>query len=213
MWYLQRNDVNLRNEWSNYSNWPYSTIPSDLINASFVPVNVAEPDDYLTTLNLGIDPLDYRNTGINYTGDFAVQNQYEILNTMAILLDGEYRENLLPSGVYDYVEKYTRTGGFAKPGIYCYNFCLDTSPYNYQPTGAINLSRFRTVELEITTYVPPIDTVNSTFDFVCDVNGNPIGVRKSNWRLYDYNYNLTLFEERYNVLTFMNGNCGMLYSR
>ena len=23
MFYLQRNDVNLRNEWSNYTNWPY----------------------------------------------------------------------------------------------------------------------------------------------------------------------------------------------
>ena len=23
MWFLQRTDVNLRNEWSNYSNWDY----------------------------------------------------------------------------------------------------------------------------------------------------------------------------------------------
>lgn len=41
----------------------------------------------------------------------------------------------------------------------------------------------------------------------------PIGVRKSNWRLFEYNYNLTVYEERYNVLSFVGGNCGMLYSR
>ena len=31
MWYLQRDDVNLRNEWSNYTNWPYENkIPNTL---------------------------------------------------------------------------------------------------------------------------------------------------------------------------------------
>ena len=27
MWYLQRNDVNMRNEWSNYTNWVNPDIP------------------------------------------------------------------------------------------------------------------------------------------------------------------------------------------
>ena len=31
MWYFQRSDVNLRNEWSNYSNWPYNYLPYDLV--------------------------------------------------------------------------------------------------------------------------------------------------------------------------------------
>jgi hypothetical protein len=212
MWYLQRNDVNLRNEWNNFSNWPYDTYPSDLLNASYVPVNMPY-DPTIPQLQLGVDPNDLRNTGILYTGDFAVQNQYDILETMGILLDGEYRENILTRGVYDYIEKYTRTKGFAKRGLYCYNFCLDTNPFEYQPTGAINLSKFRTIELEVTTYVPPIDQINSNYEIICDLCGNPIGVRKSNWQLYDYNYNLTLFEERYNVLTFVNGMCGMLYAR
>jgi hypothetical protein len=133
---------------------------------------------------------------------------------MGILLDGAYRENTLTRGVYDFVEKYTRTGGSAKEGLYCYNFCLNTSPHEYQPTGAINLSKFKTIELEINTYSPSIDYVNSSYDIICDAEfGEPIGVRKSNWRLFEYNYNLTLYEERYNVLSFIGGNCGMLYSR
>ena len=132
---------------------------------------------------------------------------------MGIILNGEYRENLMVRGVYDYIEKYTRTKGFAKDGIYCYNFCLNTSPFEYQPSGAINTSKFNNIELEINTYVPTIDQVNSNFDVICDDNGEIIGMRKSNWRLYEYSYNLTLYEERYNVLSIVSGNCGMLYAR
>ena len=133
---------------------------------------------------------------------------------MGILLNGEYRENLLTHGIYDYIEKYTRTSGAATEGLYCYNFCLNTSPFVYQPSGAINLSKFKSIELEINTYSPTIDLINSQYDILCDnETGEAIGVRKSNWRLFEYNYNLTLYEERYNVLSFIGGNCGMLYSR
>ena len=75
------------------------------------------------------------------------------------------------------------------------------------------MSKFKNIELEITTYVPPIDTINSSFDIICDTSGIAIGVRKSNWKLYQYNYNMTLFEERYNILSFIGGNCGMMYAR
>jgi hypothetical protein len=208
MWFLQRNDANLRNEWSNYTNWPYRTIPGDL--------QLAPQDNSLDTnyargpFN---DPKDGVNTGIYITGDFNADNERNILQTLGILLNGEYRENLMTHGVYEYVEKYVRTKGSAKDGLYCYNFCLNTSPFEYQPSGAINLSKFRSIELELTTYVPTIDPLNSAFDIVCDGSGNTIGVRKTNWRLYEYNYNMTLFEERYNVLSFIGGNCGMLYAR
>jgi hypothetical protein len=215
MWFLQRNDVNFRNEWSNYTNYPYGSQPSSLTyynnyfsQSSNDRVNAYTTSDY----NLAVNPLDNSITGLATTGDFNVQNQREILQTMGILLDGEYRENILTSGIYNYIEKYTRTPGFATEGIYCYNFCLNTDPRDNQPSGALNLNKFKNIQLEITTYVPPIDP-RSSYDVICDVCGNAIGVRKSNWRLYDYNYNMTLYEERYNVLTFIGGNCGMLYAR
>jgi hypothetical protein len=132
---------------------------------------------------------------------------------MGILLDGEYRENTMESGVFDYVEKYVRTQGTAKSGVYCYNFGLNTDPFEYQPSGAINMSKFRTIELELSTFIPPVDLVNSMVDILCDGNGNPIGIRKDGWQLYEYNYNLVLFEERYNILSFVGGNCAMLYAR
>jgi hypothetical protein len=232
MFYFQRNDVYLRNEWSNYTNWPYDGLPSNLILAPTDPTSL----DISGVLVLGSIDKYYRfgigvhdegsfndgtaapgsvsiNTGISITGDFHPENQKEILNTMGILLNGEYRENTLTNGIFNYVEKYTRTQGFAKEGLYCYNFCLNTSPFEYQPSGAINLSKFKDIQLEISTIVPTIDLVNSQYNVICDLCGNPIGVVKSNWRLYDYNFNMTMFEERYNVLSFIGGNCGMLYSR
>jgi len=201
MMYLQRNDVNMRNEWSNYTNWPYANIPSDVQNGQIPGPGQNNPGASLTS------------TGIFVTGKLSSENQKEILETMAIVFNGDYRENVLEAGIYNLVEKYVRTKGNAKDGLYCYNFCLNTDPFEYQPSGAINLSKFRLVELEVTTYVPPFDIQNMAYNIICDSNGNPIGTTKSNWRLFEYNYNMKVFEERYNVLSFIGGNCGMLYAR
>jgi hypothetical protein len=204
MWYLQRNDVNLRNEWSNYTNWPYRKLPN---NVQLGPVNVLTND--INSASTGGST----NTGIFTSGNFAMDNQKHIMTTMGILLDGKYRENTLPRGVFDYIEKYTRTNGFAKEGLYCYNFCLDTNPKIYQPSGAMNLGKFQSVELEVNTFIPRVDEENSSFNIICDDDGTPIAVNKSNWRLYEYTYNLVLFEERYNVISFIGGNAGLLYAR
>jgi hypothetical protein len=228
MFYFQRNDVSMRNEWSNYTNWPYRSPPIDIENAPQLltykvrPTNTTATDMYLRTDASGNAILNGpgiewgsggQNTGLFTTGDFGVENQRNILLSMGILLNGEYRENTLTHGIFDYIEKYTRTHGCAKEGLYCYNFCLNTNPSEYQPSGAINLSKFKSIEFEITTYQPPFDEANSNFNIICDGEGNAIGVNKQNWRLYEYNYNLTVFEERYNILSFVSGQCGMMYAR
>jgi hypothetical protein len=221
MWFFQRNDAYLRNEWSNYTNWPYDALPSNITigqqgsASSEVVFFLKSLGGKQVDISYGIDvhPNGEVTTGINTTGIYHAENQKEILNTMGILLNGEYRENILTNGIYNYVEKYTRTPGFAKEGLYCYNFCLNTTHSDIQPSGALNLSNFKTIELEVTTISPPIDLANSNYDVICDSSGNPIGVRKSSWKLYDYNFNITLYEERYNILSFISGNCGMLYAR
>lgn len=209
MWYFQRNDVNLRNEWNNYSNWPYDGLPSNILTAP-----QSSGDSTLKVPNIGpyLQP-NGKNTGLFVSGNYSVYNHKEIMTSMAILLDGKYRENTLTSPIYNYIEKYTRTNAFAKDGVYCYNFCLDTNPYVYQPSGAMNLGKFKNVDLEFMTYIPQIDGVSSAYQIICDTTGNPIAVSKSNWRLYEYNYNLFFMEERYNILSFIGGNVGMLYAR
>lgn len=214
MWYLQRNDVNMRNEWSNYTNWPYFSMPYDVEVAPDTVVTITNPTTGLPRNIFGPSTNPNRvNTGYYVTGAFTQDNIREIMLNMGIVLGGDYRENLLESGVYNYIEKYVRTPGFAKPGLYCYNFCLNTDPMEYQPCGAINMSKFKTIELEITTLLPVIDGNSSIFNVICGTDGNPIGVTKQNWRLYEYSFNMKLFEERINVLSFVGGNCGMLYAR
>jgi len=214
MWAFQRTDINLRNEWSNYTNWPYSYLPQE--------VDFADPSGNWTLdcnpiteagIGPGYNPVTGTHTGYFTTGDFAPQNQKDILLQLGILLDGKYRENMLDAGIYNYVEKYVRTSGNAPDGLYNYSFAIHNDPFDFQPSGAMNMSKFRDIQLEFTTYSPPLDP-EAQFYTICDPSsGDIIGVNKPTWRIYDYNYNLTVFEERYNILTFVGGNCGLMYAR
>ena len=212
MFYFQRSDVNLRNQWSNYTNWPYNYMPQDVTPAPTAG-DVENPDTSspYTTLGPGLNP-DGTLSGLYTSGTYNPQNLKEILVALGIILDGQYRENVLPVGVYNYIEKFTRTAGSAPPGLYCYNFCLDTSPYNLQPSGAMNMSRFTYVQFEFTTISPPMDPYAQVLT-ICDPNtGDIVGINKPTWRIYDYNYNLYVMEERVNMVVFVGGNAGLLYA-
>jgi len=212
MFYFQRSDANLRNEWANYTNWPYNYMPNDIYPAS-ASGDYTNPDtsSAYTTIGPGINS-DGTLTGYMITGVYNPQNLKGILIALGILLDGQYRENILPYGVYEYVEKYVRTGGFAPNGLYCYNFCLDTSPFNLQPSGAINMNRFTNIEYEFTTISPPLDPLAQVLT-ICDPNtGDIVGINKPTWRIYSYNFNLYVMEERINVVTFIGGNAGLMYA-
>ena len=219
MFYFQRTDAYLRNEWSNYSNWPYNYKPVGLIPApnELIPCAWSPPPcdnaSIVGCYGPGWNPALNEPTGLFMTQSFSVENQKDILLNLGILLDGKYRENILDAGIYNYLEKYTSSRGSAPDGLYCYNFCLNTEPTEFQPSGAINASKFSTIELEFTTFYPPLDP-SANFLTICDPETNvPIGVNKPTWRIYDYNYNLTIFEERFNMLTFVGGNCGLMYAR
>ena len=183
----------MRNEWNNYTNFPYEGIPVDVQLAR----NLVNPDGFLS--------------GCYITGVANLSNQREILQTMSILMDGNYRENSMTSGFYNYVDKMVRSQGGAKDGLYFYNFGLNTG--QYQPSGAINTSKFRNVEFEYTTLVPAVDRNGLNQNVICGDDGEIIGIFKSNYRMYNYSYNLIVQEERYNILSFQGGYCGLMYAR
>ena len=143
---------------------------------------------------------------------YNTENEKNILTTLGILFDGKYRENTMAGGIYNYIDKYVRSSGNGPDGLYFYNFGLQTNPLDFQPTGAVNLSKFSKIELEINTIPPPLDP-SAQFYTVCDQGGDLIGVNKQNWEIYKYNYDFILFEERYNVVTFVGGNAGLMYAR
>ena len=216
MFYFQRSDANLRNEWSNYTNWPYNYLPYDITPAPTTgtfPIIRTNSDGSTTTVDIGPGVnANGQLTGWFITGGTRSANTNQILISMAILLDGSYRENTQPSGVYNYIEKWLRTGGYGPNGLYCYNYCLQNSPFELQPSGAINMSRFTTIELEFNTIVPALDPYAQSLAICDPQTGNIIGINKPTWRIYDYNFDLTIFEERLNMVTFVGGNCGLMYA-
>ena len=210
MWYFQRDDVYKRNEWSNYTNWPYENIiPNNLIklkdsNDSFIFYN--KNNIYDISKNIYI-------TG-NQAETNEQNNKKEILKNFSIIVDGKYREQEFNSNIYSKLEKYTKTKSNSKEGLYHYNFCLTTDPFKYQPTGAFNTNKFKNVQFEFNIHNnPPIDSSASNFSTICDPEtGVIIATTMEPTSIYKYNYNLTVFEERYNILRFQAGIAGLVYS-
>ena len=138
-------------------------------------------------------------------------NRKLIMNKMSIMFDGKYRENEFDAGIYNYIEKYKMSDGSSDDGLYTYNYTLHTNPYDLQPSGAINLSRFKTIELEFITIKPPLDPSAQSLT-ICDTTGTIIGsVNPAS--IYMYNYDLNFIEERYNIIRFISGQAGLVYAR
>ena len=200
MWRFRRSDAYLRNEWSNYTNWPYKNV---------IPKSVELISDFK-------NPARHYFTGnIGLPGE---QNPYpinlkQILLNLGVTMDGIYREKVMDAGVYNYLEKYMRTTGGAKDGLYCYSFTVNSNRRDYQPSGAMNVNKFKTIAFEFTTIETPIDISGSNIQYICDLNGNAIGFRKTSGALNIYNFDLIIFEERYNVMKIQGGRIGLLNAR
>tara|TARA_B100000900_G_C20585942_1_gene719536 strand:- start:17 stop:1708 length:1692 start_codon:yes stop_codon:yes gene_type:complete len=216
MWFSQRDDVYKRNEWSNYTNWPYENIiPNNLVKLT----KLDSPYDLIFYKTNDIYQINDTSKNIYITGYeptvYDQTNQKDIIKEFAIVVDGKYRENSFPAGIYDKLEKYTKTKGNSKDGLYHYNFSLTTDPHKYQPTGAFNTNKFKNIEFEFNNHEnPPIDFSNVDFQTICDpITGEVIATSKEPTSIYKYNYNLTVMEERFNILRFQSGTADLLYSR
>jgi hypothetical protein len=186
-------------------------LPNDIIPADTGGTYPIQQDGISKTVGPGVNP-DGRLTGWYITGNYNIENTKNIMTSMGVLLDGIYRENVLPAGVYNYIEKWARTTSNSPDGLYVYCFCMNADAFSLQPSGAMNMSRFTNIELETTTIYPPLDPQAQTLA-ICDPNtGNIVGVNKPTWRIYQYNFNLVVFEERVNVVSFVGGNCGLMYA-
>jgi len=200
MFRLRRSDALMRNEWSNYTNWAYNGV---------LPQALTEELPLLDNNEIP-NPNNFHITG--KIGEYAY-NQKDILVNLGLVMGGVYRENVLDSGIYNYVEKYMRTTGNAKDGLYCYNFCLNSNKRLYQPSGAMNVNRFAQISLEFNTVEPPFNPEGALVEYVCDTESNPIGFRKNTGNLNTFNYDLRVFEERFNVVLIKSGRIGLMMAR
>jgi hypothetical protein len=274
MWFFQRTDVNLRNAWSNYTNWPTRDNPmilwpgaiaagaamsSDETQAKTLPppntrdaqilgylpienkpqdaplysnlypaapsaVAMAIPGVALTMYDAADDtgiaprntPATFGNAssghGLFVTPEYRAGFIKEIMQSWGLILDGKYRENILDAGVLSQVSKYAASDGDSPDGLYCYNFALKTNPFDFQPNGAMNLSKFSRTEFEVAIIQPPLDP-SAQVTTICDAENNIIGVNKPVWQIYEYTYNLVVMEERYNVLSIASGMAALEWAR
>ena len=207
MWRFRRSDVFQRNEWDNYTNWAYKDIQpqrnllldESILNQAMVEANIAyiNPNNHFITGSLGTYSKNVKNIMIDF----------------GIVMEGVYRENVMDSGVFHFVEKYNKTTGNTKDGLYFYSFGTNGIRKEYQPSGAMNVNRFSKVSFEFNTIEPPLDTEGSLSEYICDLSGNPIGFRKNVAKLNTYTYDLVVFEERYNVVMIQSGRVGLLHAR
>jgi hypothetical protein len=77
----------------------------------------------------------------------------------------------------------------------------------------MNLNKFSKVSFEFNTLEPPVNPDPRLINIICDTNNNPIGFRKDNSDLNEFNYDLKVFEERYNMLIIMGGRGELLQAR
>ena len=189
MFRFRRSDVKDRNEWTNYTNWDYEYKLPQFTKEQIIDGTIKK----------------------NIIGDVGIypKNIKNILLNMAIILNGDYRENVLNGSVYSFCEKYSRTNGTFKDGLYHYSFALNTDFNTYQPSGSMNMSKFDHITFEYNTIVPPKND-NSKVEFICAGNGDIMGIRQESNEIYKYNYDFKVFEERYNVITIANGNISLM---
>ena len=249
MWFFQRSDVSLRNQWSNYSNWdynnvmPYPCILSMDILHTLKDIPTANTP-YITPAKFKCNNniSDYFNPCMQYiTGPTHPRNEKNIMLNWGLYCNELERETIMPAGVNDYLEKYLNVEGNPEDGIYCYNFNIENN-LNLNPSGAMNMVKFTDVAFEFTTIDPYREMISDPLDidlpYNFDINVNCVnnGERFINAHLnpenyfnnstpggeihtvdnpdftsFDYNFNLHIMEERYNVLQISSGMARYLF--
>jgi hypothetical protein len=215
MWFFQRSDVALRNEWSNYSNWiynnkmPYPCILSlDLYNSLSnvnIPYITPQHKKYLTN---NLNPCVQYISGPTHPG-----NEKNIMVNWGLYCNEFVREDILPYGINTSIENYLRVEGDPDDGIYSYNFNIEKSS-SLNPSGAMNMMKFNNITFEFTTIDPYREQSNendlTSVNKIFGENSNQTNqikycIDSSNYEELNYNYNLHIMEERYNILQFSNG--------
>jgi hypothetical protein len=220
MWYFQRSDVNLRNEWSNYNNIPYRTE----YNQGAENINGIANSECRVQV-----PLKGLLSEIVWQPPFNPQNIREILVDWGLFFNSTVREFELDNGIVSWIDVYSRSEGAGLEGVYYYNFCLNSSPFLYQPSGAVNLSAFTTINWKFKLKSSAVKIEPPSFiklfweqeQIVASVNCDPltnnseepITTRIKKTELYLWSFTLHIMEERYNILTIKNGVASLAFAR
>lgn len=176
----------------------------------FVELDTHNPIERLLIVPRRSDSLQYRNQNNNYTnwinpnkpvflptngwpasvnltsatGNYVINGQPSILQTLAILGDGNVLQENKPIEYYTQVVPWKYVTGVPDPHLVVYPFSL-TSPLT-QPNGSINSSRIKSFQLDLNVYPLPTNTF--------------------------YQYNIHVYVESLNWVTIASGMGGLKYA-
>lgn len=187
VFYSQRSDKILVNDWDNYTNW-------DLVNrAPWSPITSDIPTGMLSSGQQQLTSIFPRDPIVDGV----------------LLLDGKERFQTKPLPFFSLLQMYKHTTGLAPvlPGVYQYSFALDND--QYQPSGALNGSMFNKIILRVTMQQPLPESVTPsgapTSNIVCVVKStvfsqNPVVVPAAQISLYDPSELVTVVQTNDNVI-------------
>ena len=158
-----------RNQVANFTNWINPLKPPFIASGIGAIPSAAWP----TTVNL-----------ISATGTVVLNGQQSILQTLAILGDGNPLQEEKPIEYFTQIVPWKYMTGIPEPGVIVYPFAL-SSPKT-QPCGSINSSRIKS--------------------FQVDLNIFPLAANSF------YQYNVTIYVESLNWVTISSGMGGLKYA-
>lgn len=171
----KRTDVSDRNDWNNYTNWIDEKIPPYLNtweNEFFEKFTI----ESLNNSNKIKEKVTLKNNNYDFKKD------PHIINNLLLKLDGTDRFSAEDYTFFNKVVPFNYSKNMPKDGIYFYSFSLN--PFDYQPSGSCNMSRFSNIELFVETVDTPI--VDSTNDRI-------------------YKFDINVYSINYNVLRIFGG--------
>ena len=235
MWFYQRSDVKYRNEWSNYSNYNYSSNYNTEIMSLYGLTD-------LVSFNSENMNIANRLDSIAWQKKFTTKENKDILLEWGLYFNNSIREITLEKELVSYIDIYSRSQGSGLENVFYYNFCLNTDPLIYQPSGAINMSKIKNIYMSYKLIDPLLKTsIKNTSNYISSIKdpflyASVVGSYLSNsinssvtcsttnndeqttstlrdTEKYVWHYNMHLMEERYNILKIINGIANLQFAR
>jgi hypothetical protein len=234
MWFFQRSDVKYRNEWSNYSNYNYNHGNTEVMSLYGITD--------LLSLNHEKAETSHKLDSIVWQKKYSPKETKDILLEWGLYFNTSIREIILEKEMIAYIDPYSRSQGSGLSNVYYYNFCLNSDPFVYQPSGAINLSKINNVYMSYKLIDPSLKvSINDTNNYISTISdpflyASSVGTYLSNainanvtcsetnteerttlnlkvTEKYVWHYTLHIMEERYNILKIQNGIANLQYNR
>lgn len=148
----KRTDSDDRNDWNNYTNWITPGVPWNSFNEFFEPYY----DDAQAKEVIG-------------DSNYAIKGDENIIKNLSLTLNGVERFTNKDNDFYNFAQALGYDGNISKRGILFYSFSLN--PFDYQPSGSCNMSRFNDIKLIVETTDAPIPTgqIDHLYKFNIDV--------------------------------------------